>query len=180
MVDPYTSRVTRVAFEGTIQTKLEKIFGDNRKRSYEEQGEVFYPGKIFQMARGPAQTSNQIHNQVSVTEAPKKMQEEYLQLQFIPSLHSESIPVFEALLRRSNAVVQMSQLLPHLNLSILEVPKSYYMYISAGTGARLDFGNMYYHQSAAELHLNTVSKFNYLKDMNDVGPLNISGVDRGK
>ena len=41
-------------------------------------------------------------------------------------------------------------------------------------------GNIEYHQSVAERHLKLVLKFAYLKDLDDVEPFNISGVDRGK
>ena len=41
-------------------------------------------------------------------------------------------------------------------------------------------GNLDYHQSAAECHPNLVLKFDYLKDMYNVDPFNISGVDGGK
>ena len=68
--------------------------------------------------RGTIQINDKIDSKVSVEEAPNKAQEEYMQLHFIPYQKSERIPVFEASLRRSNAVVQMSQQLPHLNLPI--------------------------------------------------------------
>ena len=58
-----------------------------------------------------------------MAEAPKKMQEEYLKVHFIPSLQSDRIPVFEASLRRLNAVVQMSQQMLYMNLPIGEVTK---------------------------------------------------------
>ena len=41
-------------------------------------------------------------------------------------------------------------------------------------------GNIEYHQSVAEIHPNLVLKFAYLKDLEDVDPFNISGVDGGK
>ena len=41
-----------------------------------------------------------------MVEAPKNTQKECLQLHFIPYLQSEMIPVFEAYLHRSNAVVK--------------------------------------------------------------------------
>ena len=59
------------------------------------------------MARGTAKNGDLNNDQVSVTEAPGNTQEEYLQLNFISSLQSERVIVFEASLRRSNAVVQM-------------------------------------------------------------------------
>ena len=67
-----------------------------------------------------------------------------------------------------------------MNLPIGEVPKSSYMYGLADTGSGLNLGNIGYQQSVAERHLNLVLKFSYLKDMDDVDPLNISGVYRGK
>ena len=39
---------------------------------------------------------------------------------------------------------------------------------------------MDYHQSVAERHPNLVLQFSYLKNLGDVDPLNIGGVDRGK
>ena len=39
---------------------------------------------------------------------------------------------------------------------------------------------MDYHQSVIELHHNLVLKFSYLKDMDHMYPLNISGVSGGK
>ena len=71
----------------------------------------------MQRERGPDQSSDQLHSQVRVAESPKKTHEEYIQLNFIQSLNSDRIPVFEASLRRSNDVVKMSQRLPHINLS---------------------------------------------------------------
>ena len=50
----------------------------------------------------------------------------------------------------------------------------------ADTGARLNLVNLEYHQSVAERHPNLVLKFAYLKDLEDVNPFNISGVDGGK
>ena len=40
--------------------------------------------------------------------------------------------------------------------------------------------NIEYHQSVANRHPNLVLKFAYLKDLEDVDPFNISGVDRGR
>ena len=77
-----------------------------------------YLGGKMQRTRGHIQSNEQPHSQVGVAESPNNTKEEYLQLHFIPSLHSERISVFEAYLRRSNAVVQMYQQLPHLNLPI--------------------------------------------------------------
>ena len=90
------------------------------------------------------------------------------------------IPVFEAYLRRSNAVVQMSQQLPHLKFSIGEGEKPPYISGLADTGARLNLRNIGYHHSVAEHHPNFVLKFSHLMDLEDVYPLNISGVDREK
>ena len=59
-----------------------------------------------------------------MSEAPKKAQEEYLPLHFIPYLKSDKIPVFETYLLRINVVVQMSQKLSHMNFPIREEPKS--------------------------------------------------------
>ena len=38
---------------------------------------------------------------------------------------------------------------------------------------------MDYHQSVAEFHLNLVLRFVNLKDLDDMDPFNISGVDEG-
>ena len=51
------------------------------------------------------------------------------------------------------------------------------MSILADTGARLNLGNIDYHQSVAERHLKLVLKSAYLKDLDDVDLSNISGVD---
>ena len=54
------------------------------------------------------------------------------------------------------------------------------MFGLTNTGAGLNLGNSYYQQSIAEHHPNLVLKFAYLKDLEDVDPCNISGVDKGK
>ena len=54
------------------------------------------------------------------------------------------------------------------------------MFGLADTGAGLNLGIMYYHQLVAERHPNFVLKFAYLKDLDDVDPFNISGVDEVK
>ena len=74
----------------------------------------------------------------------------------------------------------MYQQLPHLNFPIGEGPKSSYMSGLADTGSGLNLLNLEYHQSVAKRHPNLVLKFAYLKDMDDVDPFNISGVDGGK
>ena len=50
----------------------------------------------------------------------------------------------------------------------------------ANIGAGLNLGNLEYHQSVVERHSNLVLKFVYLRDLEDVDPFNISGVDGGK
>ena len=50
------------------------------------------------------------------------------------------------------------------------------MFGLANKVAGLNLGNIYYHQSASELHLNCVMTFSYLKDLDDVGLFDISGV----
>ena len=82
---------------------------------------------------------------MGVAESPNNTKEEYLQLNFIPSLQSERIPVFEASLRISNELVQMSQQLPHLNFPIRDGPKISYMSGVDDTGAGLNLGNIEYH-----------------------------------
>ena len=44
----------------------------------------------------------------------------------------------------------------------------------------MDLGIIEYHKSVPERHPNLVLKFAYLKDLYDVDPFNISGVDGGK
>ena len=53
------------------------------------------------------------------------------------------------------------------------------MYGLDDTGTGLNLVNLDYHQSVAERHPNLVLKFAYLKDMYDLDPFSISGVDRG-
>ena len=74
----------------------------------------------------------------------------------------------------------MSQQFPRLNFPIEEGPKSYYMSGFADTGSGFNLVNDEYHQSVVECHPNSVLKSAYLKDLYDVDPLNISGVDGGK
>ena len=101
-----------MAFVSAIKTKNDR---ENRKRGYEVQIEEPYPVEKLKIKIGHVQSNYQPHSQVSLAEAPNSMKEEYLQLRFIPSLQSERIPVFEASVRRSNVVVQMSQQLTPLN-----------------------------------------------------------------
>ena len=68
----------------------------------------------------------------------------------------------------------------HLKLPIGEGKKPSYMSGLDDTGAGLNLVKIEYHQSVAESHPNLMLKFAHLKDMEDVDPLNISGVDRGK
>ena len=112
--------------------------------------------------------------------SPNNIQEECLKLHFITYMKSDRIPVFEASLGRSNAVVQTFQQLPHVNFPIGEVLKLSYMSVLSDIGAWLNLVNLDYHQSVSERHPNLVLKFAYLKDLEDVGPLNISGVEGGK
>ena len=139
-----------------------------------------YPDEKLQRIIGTIQCNEKIRSQMVVAEATKKMQGKYLQLHFIPYLQSDGIPVFESYLLRSNTVVKMSQQLPHLNFHIGEGPKSSYISRLSDTGARLNLGNLEYNQSVVECQPNLVSKHLYLKDLEDVDPFNISGVDGGK
>ena len=50
----------------------------------------------------------------------------------------------------------------------------------ADTGAGLNLVNIEYHQSVTERHPNFVLKFAYLKDLDEVDPFSINGVDGGK
>ena len=149
----------------------ERLWGPNRRT---------LSGWKIQRTRGHIQSYDQPHSQVGVSEALNNTNEEYLQLHFIPSLHSERILVFETYLHRSNVMVQISHQLPHLNFPIGEGPKLSYMYSLNDTGAGLNLVNLDYHQSVAERHPNLVLKFSHLKDLEDVDPFNISGVDGGK
>ena len=54
------------------------------------------------------------------------------------------------------------------------------MFGLANTGSGLNLVNMDYHKSVTERHPNLVLNFAYLKDMDDVGTFNKSGVDGGK
>ena len=81
---------------------------ENRKIFYEGQIEKPNLGGKIQRAIGYIQRNDQPHSQVVVAQEPNNTKEEYLQLHFIKFLQSERIPVFEASLRRSNVVVQMS------------------------------------------------------------------------
>ena len=54
------------------------------------------------------------------------------------------------------------------------------MFEFANTGARLNKVNMDFHQSVAEIHPNLVPELAYFKDLDDMDPFNISGVDGGK
>ena len=103
-----------------------------------------------------------------------------MQLHFIPYLHSDIIPIFEASLRRSNTVVQMSHQLPHLNLPIVDRPRYSNMFRLSNTGSGLDLVNLYHHQSVVERHPKLVFKFAYLEDLDAVDPFNVSVVDGGK
>ena len=71
-----------------------KNYRENQKRGYEVQIEEPYPGENWQKTRVPIQRNEQIYSQVVLVEAPKKMQEEYLQLHLIPYMQSDRIPVF--------------------------------------------------------------------------------------
>ena len=54
------------------------------------------------------------------------------------------------------------------------------MSILDNKGAGLNCGNIDYHLSVVEYQTNLVLKFAYLKDLDDVDPFNIIGVDVGK
>ena len=69
----------------------------------------------------------------------------------------------------------MSQKLSHLNLPMIEVPRSSNMFGLDDTGDGINLGNIYYHQSVTERHPNLVLKYSYLKNI-----LNISILDGGK
>ena len=59
--------------------------------------------------KGTSKSSNQFHGKLNREEAQIKMQEGYLELEFIPSIQSDRITLFEASLRRSNEVVTFSE-----------------------------------------------------------------------
>ena len=50
----------------------------------------------------------------------------------------------------------------------------------ADTRGGLNEGNLEYHRSVANRHANLLLKCEYLKDMENVDPLNISGADEKK
>ena len=54
------------------------------------------------------------------------------------------------------------------------------MYGLSNTGSGLNLRNPEYNQSVADHHLHLVLKFAYLKDLDDVDPFNIIGVDISK
>ena len=60
------------------------------------------------------------------------------------------------------------------------VNKPSYMYELDNTVDGSNEGNMDYHQSVAERHHNLVLKFSYLKELDDVDPFNIIGLEKGK
>ena len=66
MVNPTTSRATRVAFAISIKSKLHKSLGDSRKIGDKEQGEGFNLGGIFQRERGTFITGDQNNDQISI------------------------------------------------------------------------------------------------------------------
>ena len=90
------------------------------------------------------------------------------------------IAVFKAFLSRSNTVVQIYRQLPHLKFPIGERPKLSYMYGWTNKGVGLNLVNIQYQQSVIERHPNLVLKFSHFKDLDDMDPFNISGVDEGK
>ena len=87
-----------------------------------------------------------MYGKVSLEEAPKKTQEEYLQLYFIPYLQSERIPVFSASVRRPITKGKIYQQFPHIKFPIGEVTRLYNMFGLENTGSGLNLGNMDYHQ----------------------------------
>ena len=121
-----------------------------------------------------------MHSHVIIEEASNTTQEEYTKLYLISYLQSEIIPSFEASLRRSNVVAQMSQQLPYINLQIGEGQISPNMFGLNYTGSGLSLVNLDYHQSVSERKPNLVLKFVYLEDLDDVDSFNINGVDGGK
>ena len=69
--DPYTSRSSIVVCLAAIKNKHDR---ENYNRGYEGQIEGSYLGEKLLRARGPTQSSDQIHSQVRMVEAPKKTQ----------------------------------------------------------------------------------------------------------
>ena len=70
----------------------------------------------------------------------------------------------------------MYQKLPHLNLPLVDGPRLSNMFGLAYIGARLNLGNIYYHQTVSRRHSNLVLTFSYLKDLENMDTFNISGV----
>ena len=54
------------------------------------------------------------------------------------------------------------------------------MFELADPGSRSNLINMDYHQSVSERHTNLVFKFEHFKDLNNMDPFNIIGVDEGE
>ena len=79
---------------------IKKNDRENHERGYESQIEDTSWGGKMKIKRGHIQSNDQPDSQVDVIETPNNTKEEYLQLQFIPSLQSERIPIFEASLLR--------------------------------------------------------------------------------
>ena len=69
----------------------------------------------------------------------------------------------------------MSQRFLHLKYLIGEGPGLLNMSGLIDTLAGLNLGNIENHQAVADFHPNLVLKFEYLKDLHNVDPLNISG-----
>ena len=73
--NPYMSRAARAACAGAVKTKLKKRLRYRQKIGYEEQGEDFNPGEIFQRSRGAVQTGDQTHGQVIMLESLDNIRE---------------------------------------------------------------------------------------------------------
>ena len=54
------------------------------------------------------------------------------------------------------------------------------MFVLSEKGTGLNMGNLHYHQSVVERHIILIMKISYLKYLDDVDTLDISGVHGGK
>ena len=74
----------------------------------------------------------------------------------------------------------MSQKFTQLKFHIVEGNIFSNMFGLVDTGAGSNLVNMEYHQLVVERHTNLEVKFSYLKDLDDMDPFNISGVNEKK
>ena len=71
----------------------------------------------------------------------------------------------------------MFQKFMHMNFPIEKLPRYSNIFGLADTADALNLGYLDYNQSVAERHPNLVLNFSYLKNMDNMDQLNVSGVD---